>query len=308
MNIPEDLRYSSDHEWVRLEGTRVRVGITDYAQDALGDVVFVDLPAVGAEVSVGGSLGEVESTKSVSEVYAPVAGVVVAVNPELSGAPEQLNADPYGDGWICEIEVAIGHNRHAARPGRLPRPDRGLSDQPGGVLPGTITEETNCRERLPWKTCSATIVGIATRRGQFLLVVRFRLPAESSEATITLQPVDDHGEAGEEESAVTLVEVPHVQGSWWSSVGQRWASATPSPTTSPGPASPRERHLLGRHHRVAAPRRTGPWTRRRSRDQRRGSLNGTYVNRERIETAVLSGGDEVQVGKFKLVYLVAGDE
>jgi glycine cleavage system H protein len=106
MNIPEDLRYSSDHEWVRLEGTRVRVGITDYAQDALGDVVFVDLPAVGAEVSVGGSLGEVESTKSVSEVYAPVAGVVVAVNPELSGAPEQLNADPYGDGWICEIEVA----------------------------------------------------------------------------------------------------------------------------------------------------------------------------------------------------------
>ena len=106
MNVPDDLRYSSDHEWARLEGRRVRVGITDYAQDALGDVVFVDLPAVGTEVATGGTIGEVESTKSVSEIYAPVAGTVVAVNPELADAPEQLNSDPYGDGWICEIEVA----------------------------------------------------------------------------------------------------------------------------------------------------------------------------------------------------------
>ena len=105
MNVPEDLRYSSDHEWARVDGTRVRIGITDYAQDALGDVVFVDLPEVGTEVVAGGSIGEVESTKSVSEVYAPVAGTVVEVNAELSGTPEQLNADPYGHGWICEIEV-----------------------------------------------------------------------------------------------------------------------------------------------------------------------------------------------------------
>jgi glycine cleavage system H protein len=103
MNVPDDLRYSSDHEWARLEGDRVRMGITDYAQDALGDVVFVELPAEGTTVEQGGMLGEVESTKSVSEIYAPVAGQVVAVNAALGDAPERLNADPYGEGWICEL-------------------------------------------------------------------------------------------------------------------------------------------------------------------------------------------------------------
>jgi glycine cleavage system H protein len=105
MNIPDDLRYSVEHEWVRADGGRVRVGITDYAQDALGDIVFVDLPAVGTEVAVGGPLGEVESTKSVSEIYAPVAGTVTAVNDGLTSAPEQINQDPYGEGWICELEL-----------------------------------------------------------------------------------------------------------------------------------------------------------------------------------------------------------
>jgi glycine cleavage system H protein len=103
MNVPEDLRYSTDHEWARDEGGRIRVGITDYAQDALGDVVFVDLPTPGKTLEAGGLLGEVESTKSVSEIYAPVAGEVVAVNTALTDAPETLNADPYGEGWICEI-------------------------------------------------------------------------------------------------------------------------------------------------------------------------------------------------------------
>ncbi len=103
MNVPDDLRYSSDHEWARAAGDRVRVGITDYAQDALGDVVFVDLPTPGATIEAGGMIGEVESTKSVSEIYAPLGGEVVAVNTSLADAPEQLNADPYGDGWICEI-------------------------------------------------------------------------------------------------------------------------------------------------------------------------------------------------------------
>ena len=106
MNVPEDLRYSSDHEWARLEGGRVRVGITDYAQDALGDVVFVQLPEVGADVVLGGSFGEVESTQSVSDLYAPLAGVVVEVNAELVDHPERLNDDPYGDGWVCVIEPA----------------------------------------------------------------------------------------------------------------------------------------------------------------------------------------------------------
>jgi glycine cleavage system H protein len=106
MDVPTELRYSTDHEWARLVGGRVRVGITDYAQDALGDVVFVELPAIGQEVTAGGALGEVESTKSVSEVYAPVSGKVVEINAELADAPERLNADPYGEGWLCEIEVA----------------------------------------------------------------------------------------------------------------------------------------------------------------------------------------------------------
>jgi len=108
MNIPEDLRYSPEHEWVRVEGTRARVGITDYAQDALGDIVFVDLPVVGSEVEPGGQLGELESTKSVSEIYAPVAGTVAAVNDALAGEPERINQDPYGEGWICELELAPG--------------------------------------------------------------------------------------------------------------------------------------------------------------------------------------------------------
>jgi glycine cleavage system H protein len=104
MNVPEDLRYSTDHEWARTEDGRVRVGITDFAQDTLGDVVFVDLPEVGTTVSAGGTFGEVESTKSVSDLYAPVGGTVVEVNGELADAPNRINDDPYGEGWICVIE------------------------------------------------------------------------------------------------------------------------------------------------------------------------------------------------------------
>lgn len=104
MNVPPDLRYSIDHEWVRVVGEgRVRIGITDYAQDALGVVVFVETPEVGARVEYGSMFGEVESTKSVSELFAPVTGEVVAVNEELEAAPEKVNEDPYGEGWICEI-------------------------------------------------------------------------------------------------------------------------------------------------------------------------------------------------------------
>ncbi|MGH9274163.1 MAG: glycine cleavage system protein GcvH [Acidimicrobiales bacterium] len=105
MQIPDDLRYSSDHEWVRLEDGKARVGITDYAQDALGDVVFVDLPEVGAAVAAGDSISEVESTKSVSDIYAPVAGTVAEVNTDLADAPERLNEDPYGEGWIFVLAV-----------------------------------------------------------------------------------------------------------------------------------------------------------------------------------------------------------
>ncbi|MDG1989437.1 MAG: glycine cleavage system protein GcvH [Acidimicrobiales bacterium] len=104
MNVPSDLRYSVDHEWVRVMGdSRVRIGITDYAQDALGDVVFVETPEVGTRIESGSVFGEVESTKSVSELFAPVTGEVVAVNEELETAPEKVNEDSYGEGWICEI-------------------------------------------------------------------------------------------------------------------------------------------------------------------------------------------------------------
>ena len=104
MAIPDDLRYSPDHEWAARRGTRVRIGITDYAQRALGDIVFVQLPEVGSVVVAGDPMSEVESTKSVSDVFAALSGTVVEVNEHLASEPALLNSDPYGRGWICEIE------------------------------------------------------------------------------------------------------------------------------------------------------------------------------------------------------------
>ncbi len=106
MEFPEDLRYTKEHEWARAEGARVRVGITDFAQDALGDVVYVDLPEVGVAVTADAPLGEVESTKSVSDVYSPVTGIVVERNPLVADRPELVNEQPYGDGWLVVIEVS----------------------------------------------------------------------------------------------------------------------------------------------------------------------------------------------------------
>ena len=106
MTSPDGLRYSKEHEWVRVEDGRVVIGITDYAQDALGDVVYVELPDVGLAVVADASIAEIESTKSVSEVYCPVTGVVVEVNAALNDTPEAVNEDPYGRGWIFAIELA----------------------------------------------------------------------------------------------------------------------------------------------------------------------------------------------------------
>jgi glycine cleavage system H protein len=106
MNFPDDLRYTEEHEWVRVDGTIARVGITDYAQDALGDVVYVDLPQVGATVAAMASCCEVESTKSVSEIFSPVSGTVGEVNTDLSDTPQMINEDPYGKGWIFAVELA----------------------------------------------------------------------------------------------------------------------------------------------------------------------------------------------------------
>jgi glycine cleavage system H protein len=104
MEFPEELKYTKEHEWIRTEGARARIGITDYAQDALGDVVYVDIPELGTEVRGGEPFGEVESTKSVSDVYAPVSGTVVERNAALAEAPELVNEDPYGEGWMIVVE------------------------------------------------------------------------------------------------------------------------------------------------------------------------------------------------------------
>jgi glycine cleavage system H protein len=106
-DVPDDLKYTAEHEWVRVtEGsTTVRVGITDYAQDALGDVVYISLPEVGASVAKGAAVGEVESTKSVSDIYAPLTGTITARNDKLDETPDLVNSDPYGEGWILELEV-----------------------------------------------------------------------------------------------------------------------------------------------------------------------------------------------------------
>jgi glycine cleavage system H protein len=128
--IPADLYYTEEHEWVQRTGDdTVRVGITDYAQSALGDVVFVQLPDVGAEVTAGESFGEVESTKSVSDLYAPVSAKVVAVNGDLEANPQLVNSDPYGEGWLVDLQVEAG----------------AMDDSLGGLLDadgyrGTVTE------------------------------------------------------------------------------------------------------------------------------------------------------------------------
>jgi glycine cleavage system H protein len=106
VEFPEDLRYTKEHEWARREGSRVRVGITDFAQDALGDVVYVDIPEVGASVQASTPFGEVESTKSVSDVYSPVSGTVAERNPLVDDRPELVNEQPYGDGWLIVVEGA----------------------------------------------------------------------------------------------------------------------------------------------------------------------------------------------------------
>ncbi len=114
-DIPPDLHYTAEHEWVRRSGENtVRIGITDFAQSALGDVVFVQLPDEGAELTAGESFGEVESTKSVSDLYAPVSGKVTAVNGDLEGSPQLVNSDPYGAGWLLDIQVSDGSELESA--------------------------------------------------------------------------------------------------------------------------------------------------------------------------------------------------
>ncbi len=105
-NIPDDLHYSKDHEWVRVEGNTAVIGITDYAQDSLGDVVYVELPKVGDEFAANESFGSVESVKAVSEVFSPVSGEIVGINETLADAPDKVNVDPYGEGWMIRVQMS----------------------------------------------------------------------------------------------------------------------------------------------------------------------------------------------------------
>jgi glycine cleavage system H protein len=116
---PADLKYTAEHEWIRVVGDSLRLGITDYAQEALGDIVFATLPAVGTEVTAGQSFGEVESTKSVSDVYAPLAGTITARNEALDANPELVNSDPYGEGWMVELSPSAGIEAALADPALL---------------------------------------------------------------------------------------------------------------------------------------------------------------------------------------------
>ena len=128
-DLPDDRRYTSEHEWAKAEDGRVTVGITDYAQDQLGDVVFVGLPEEGTSVEAGKPLGEVESTKSVSDVYSPVTGKVLEKNGEVESSPELINSDPYGGGWLVVIEPAGGGLDHLLDAGAY----RALTEGEGGV-------------------------------------------------------------------------------------------------------------------------------------------------------------------------------
>jgi glycine cleavage system H protein len=133
---PADLRYTAEHEWVRhMEGRVVRIGITAFAQDALGDIVYVSVPEAGSEVTSGESCGEVESTKSVSDIYSPLTGTVTAANSALEGSPELVNSDPYGDGWMFEVELADGTALVAGQTGlgRARSLDRGGREGHRGV-------------------------------------------------------------------------------------------------------------------------------------------------------------------------------
>ena len=107
MNLPQELKYTKDHEWIRLEGNRATIGITDFAQSELGDIVFIEVPVVGTKVKIHGGLSVVESVKAVSDIYVPLTGTIVEVNEELTDQPELVNQDPYGAGWIVVIELEV---------------------------------------------------------------------------------------------------------------------------------------------------------------------------------------------------------
>ncbi len=288
--MPDDLRYSSDHEWVRVEGATLRVGITDYAQDALGDVVYVEVPEVGATVTAGDKVSEVESTKSVSDIYAPLSGTVVEVNDELSAAPERLNEDPVRRGLDLRDPV------RRRQPGRRPARRRGLP-RPGRRLGARLVADVYCnscghRNALGANFCSSCGAVLETASADNTTIT-FHPTVSTDPVDAGADEVDVHGADLPADIAVLVV----TRGPY---AGSRFPLASTVTTAGRHPESSiflDDVTVSRRHAEIEA----GPdgFT---VRDV--GSLNGTYLNRERIEEAPLVNGDELQIGKFKLVFVL----
>ncbi len=298
MNVPDDLRYSKDHEWARIEDSdgaiRVRVGITDYAQDALGDVVFVQLPELGASVTVGDSFGEIESTKSVSDIYAPVSGTVVEINDDPGDEPRAAEHRSLRE--RLGVRDRSGGQRGTGGPprrDRVPHADRGLKPERALHVSGIYC--TNCGHHNPdganfCSSCGAPLESSGTDR------------------TLRLHAVDPSQDApGPQDDVVVDLDL-EVTGAGVLVVRSG---------TTPGQRLALDRRLtrLGRHPQSDVTLDDITVSRRHADIERlaeggyeirdAGSLNGTYVNGARVERAVLANGDEVQIGKFRMLFLDA---
>ena len=299
MNVPDDLRYSTDHEWARADGDRVRVGITDYAQDALGDVVYVELPPRAPRWRRAACSARSSRPSRCRDIYAPVAGTVVEVNADAGRRPRAPQRGPVRRGLdLRDRPVRRVGGRRAARRRRLPAVDRRLT-----VIGGRTTSRADggsgYRGRRVLHQCGhRNPTGV-----ELLLVVRRRRwrPRHPTRRS-SVDPVEDLGEAGDDESPCRPARAAPRGGAAGGQAGPDVGSrfALEAPITRPAP--PRQRHLPRRHHRVPAPRRDRDQGPDGTTVRDVGSLNGTYLNRERIEEARLSNGDELQIGKFKLVF------
>ena len=361
--VPDDLKYTAEHEWVRAERRpTVRIGITDFAQSALGDVVFVSLPEVGASVKIGEAFGEVESTKSVSDLFAPVSGIVTGRNDALADAPELVNSDPYGAGWVVEIELSepaqLDDLLDAAAYGTLSSvisaisSDRGWPRSPPSIDPSPDRQTRLAAERVSLgcsrvgrvrarrvgyrrsagAAASGQVLARATQeRGRevFCTACGTENPTSNRYCAHCGTPLPDVSTSG----GVAPVTRPRScrPGTVADADGEFSTEAHQGALDALAPGSALlvvkrgpnagSRFLLdqdvttaGRHpdsdiflDDVTVSRRHAEFRREGSGYSVHdvGSLNGTYVNRERIEVAALAGGDEVQIGKFRLVYLTA---
>ena len=292
MNVPADLRYSTDHEWVRREGNLVTIGITEFAQDSLGDIVFVEAPETGTALAAGDSFTEVESTKSVSDIYAPVSGSIVAINDSLdgaAGAAEQRSVRRRVD--LHDRDVRSERVRRPARRRRLPRPHRGLTTR-------RMSEYVYCNQcghRNPPTSAFCSSCGS---------------PLDSlDDRTVTLTVVDplQNAPGTDDDVVVPVGELPTEIGVLIVRAGAQAGDRFQLSDLVT---------RLGRHPDSEISLDDITVSRRHAEIERTpdgyivsdaGSLNGTYVNQERIDKMMLQHGDELQIGKFRLVFFERND-